>query len=513
MKGWKMYTELQSLKNLGFSKRKTSMKLGLSFNTVSKYWGMDPDQFEKTILNRERRKNLSLYEGVVIDWLKTHPDLTGAQVHDWLREHYEICVSERATRRFVADLRETYNIPKATVPNPRQYMGVEELPMGYQMQVDFGVIYVQDVYTRKYRKMYCIGAVLSHSRFKWGYWRTQAYHAADLVHALEECFEYFGGMPKELVFDQDRLLTVSENFGDIIFTKEFEQFKQRMGFSVYLCRAADPESKGKVEAVVKYFKNNFAKNRNYTELDYWNDSFLAWLARTANAKVHGTTKKIPAEVHLAERAFLKPVPSTKTLIIPIVTRTVHKDNTIFYQGSRYQLPLGTYHSGRQIEVRVSEGILKIYDDIDPTLLAEHPLAKERGSLITNTHFRRDMNHSLDELQHKLLQTMDGSNEAEHFISQIRRLKPRYGRDQMALMYAVVAKYPIDIWKQALIYCITNSLYSAVDFRDATQYYSGIKAYETIRLQGNPKIIFHPSVKTEQRPLSDYAKVMEGGENK
>lgn len=35
-----------------------------------------------------------------------------------------------------------------------------------------------------------------------------------------------GGKPKELVFDQDRLIAVDENYGDIIYTKEFEAFRQ-----------------------------------------------------------------------------------------------------------------------------------------------------------------------------------------------------------------------------------------------------------------------------------------------
>jgi len=39
---------------------------------------MTPDEFEQKILNRERRRNLSLYEGVIVDWLKKHPDMTAA---------------------------------------------------------------------------------------------------------------------------------------------------------------------------------------------------------------------------------------------------------------------------------------------------------------------------------------------------------------------------------------------------------------------------------------------------
>ena len=41
MKRWPMYTELQSLKNLGFSKRQVANRLQVDFRTVSKYWDMD----------------------------------------------------------------------------------------------------------------------------------------------------------------------------------------------------------------------------------------------------------------------------------------------------------------------------------------------------------------------------------------------------------------------------------------------------------------------------------------
>ena len=64
---------------------------------------------------------------------------------------------------------------------------------------------------------------------------------------------------KEIVYDQDKILAVSENSGDIIYTEIFQSFSNEMKFSIYLCRKSDPESKGKIEAVVKYAKNNFAK--------------------------------------------------------------------------------------------------------------------------------------------------------------------------------------------------------------------------------------------------------------
>ncbi len=212
-----------------------------------------------------------------------------------MKEHYDVQVSKRSVRRLVGKLRKQHNILK-NISEPRQYSAVEELPMRRQRQVDLGVTWVEDVGTCTYRKIYVVACVLSHSRYKWGGWYTTPLTSVQLTVALEDCFDFFGGITEEIVFDQDRSLAIDENYGDIIYTKEFEVFKQCMRFKVYLCRASDPESKGRVETVVKYFKRSFARHRRFFGIDQWNEDFIAWLSRTANAKVHGTTKKIPEEV-------------------------------------------------------------------------------------------------------------------------------------------------------------------------------------------------------------------------
>jgi transposase len=170
-----MYTELHTLKNLGFSKRQTAEKLQVDFRTMSKYWDMDPDTFEKTILNRQRRRDLALYEGVILDWLRQYPGITASQVLDWLKEHYDVAVSERSTRRFVKALRQQHDLPKSTV-KVRLFMAMEDPPMGRRMQVDIGSVYVRDTRTFNYRKLYCVACVMSHSRYKWGWWYTVPAH-------------------------------------------------------------------------------------------------------------------------------------------------------------------------------------------------------------------------------------------------------------------------------------------------------------------------------------------------
>lgn len=511
MKGWHMYTDIQSQRNLGFSKRQVAEHLGLDFRTISRYWDMDPDTFQKVIQNRQRRRNLELYEGVITDWLKRFPGLTASQVLDWLEQHYQAKVADRTVRRFVSMVRKKHNIPK-TRERTRQYMAVEDPPMGHQMQVDFGSVYVVDMVERRHRKLYCLATVLSHSRYKWGKWFTSPPTTQQLVSALEDCFEFMGGMPAELVFDQDRLVAVDENYGDIIYTQEFEKFRQIMGFTVYLCRGADPESKGRVEAVVKYYKNHFAKYRQFSSSDLWEDEFLSWLARTGNARIHGTTKKIPAEVFQQEKLFLKPVPQTKRIITPIVTRLVHKDNTVFYKGCRYSLPLGTYTPGLEVILEEENGRLRIETAIDHELIAEHPLSTEKGRLIRNNNHVRDYSQSLNNIQQALCEKLASTERAQTFLEHIRILKGRYVRDQFqAIEKAIEGLEDKSTIEKALTYCVEHSLYSAADFRNAIAFFVKAKKDELEAIAANPKVTMLPKVRIQKRSLEEYTALLEGGD--
>lgn len=91
-------------------------------------------------------------------------------------------------------------------------------------------------------KVYVAAFLLSHSRYKYAQCQSRPFTAVDLVTACHNCFRYWGGMPREMVFDQDSIVCVSENSGDIIYTYEFEKFRQDCRMEIYLCRGADPES-------------------------------------------------------------------------------------------------------------------------------------------------------------------------------------------------------------------------------------------------------------------------------
>ena len=146
----------------------------------------------------------------------------------------------------------------------------------------------------------------------------------------------------------------------------------------YFCRKADPESKGKVENVVKYVKQNFLYNRSFKDLDTLNMEAKAWLLRTANALEHGTTKKIPAEEFQIEKEFLH---SWRPVILEpeaYAVYAVHKDNKISYKSNIYSLPLGTYKGkGTKILLKVTLEQLIIMNQKEEEL-CRHEICRLKG---------------------------------------------------------------------------------------------------------------------------------------
>ena len=191
--------------------------------------------------------------------INNYISVSAAQVEDWLKEKYEdFKVGESTVRSYVKELRDEYKIKKET--SPRIYEAIPDSPMGEQIQVDFGHT-KQKTSDNKEVKLNFIAFVLSNSRYKYKEWLDRPFTTQDVIAAHENAFRWYGGIPGELVYDQDSLIVVSENGGDLILTQEFQQYKESRNLTLRVCRKADPESKGKIENVVGFIKHNFAKHR------------------------------------------------------------------------------------------------------------------------------------------------------------------------------------------------------------------------------------------------------------
>jgi len=155
---------------------------------------------------------------------------------------------------------------------------VDELPFGKQLQIDFG-----EYKTPSGLKLYIFGAVLSGSRYKFIAFQDKPFTTLDLIFHLMNCFDYIEGMPEEIVIGQDSVMVVAENHGDIIYTKDFAYFIQEMGLRMYVCRKANPETKGKVENCMS--SRSYLKTEPLTSAPVDQKRPARWRVRTVPRKL------------------------------------------------------------------------------------------------------------------------------------------------------------------------------------------------------------------------------------
>ncbi len=88
MKGYHMYSKIQQFRQAGFSQRQVARRLGINRKTVKRYWEMPVNEYEEMSSAVCRMQYLDKYQSQIIGWLLEFPDMTAAQVCDWLKEHY-----------------------------------------------------------------------------------------------------------------------------------------------------------------------------------------------------------------------------------------------------------------------------------------------------------------------------------------------------------------------------------------------------------------------------------------
>ena len=516
MKRLEKHVYVHQLRREGFSIAAIARKCDLSRNTVYTYLEMDFQEANEWVgeLSTRKRK-LDTYQSQILDWLKEHPDLSASQISDWLAERCSFTeIGESTVRTYVKELRENYHIPK--VLHTRTFESIIDLPMGKQMQVDFGELKVKSS-EGAFVKLYAIAFVLSHSRYKYIEWQIRPFTTRDVLRGHENAFEYYGGITEEIVYDQDKLIAVSENGGDIIFTEEFQAYKTNRNFRVYLCKKADPESKGKVESVVKFAKRNFGKNRVFHNLEKWNEQCLAWLERKGNYQIHNNTKKRPVEVFALEKPHLRKVSiplSFESTLNTSIARMVHKDNVIKYKSNRYSVPLGTYVSGEKNMVYVQEENekLMIKKTKEGALLATHVIHLGKGKLIKNNDHSRDRSKGIAAYMETLKKPFENEDKIEVFLKEIHQRYPRYIRDQLQILQGAVRSYEPFI-NQAITICVQENLWSANDFLDVAKHLSRMELkinttqeYEEIPAQVPTELI---KQKATLREIDGYLKILGG----
>ena len=349
---------IRTLTNQGLGIKQIARQLGISRNTVRKY-------LHSTVAPQRhpRRANQALVPFLADINLMLDQHLIGCRILEELRK-----------KGYNGPTRTFYRHLKPIQAAGRPPLAVErfETPPGKQAQFDWSdySVPIGGVLT----KVHIFNLILGFSRFRHLFASLEVTQAA-IFEALEESLKFFGGVPREILFDNPRAVTIRPK-PNLVWNPRFLEFAGTYGFAPVACWPGRPQTKGKVENPFRYLEEHFIKA----------SSFLSWLDFTArlaqfeteavNARIHGATQERPVDRMALERPELIPLPRHRFISQHETFRKVSADCLVSYGGSRYSVPW-TY-AGKMVWVRSSQGRqVKVYAQ-DGGLLAAHELSRVKG---------------------------------------------------------------------------------------------------------------------------------------
>jgi transposase len=167
-----------------------------------------------------------------------------------------------------------------------------ETPPGHQAQVDWahlGIHVLDGIQT----PLHLFVMVLGFSRALY----AEVVTSTDIQTFLRlhvRAFESFGGIPEEILYDNQKQVVLSRTADGPRFHPEFLSFSGQFGFKARLCRPYRARTKGKVERSIGYVKDRFFCGRTFTDLADMNHQLACWLAEVANEREHATTGEAPS---------------------------------------------------------------------------------------------------------------------------------------------------------------------------------------------------------------------------
>jgi len=345
----------------GLTATQITRKLGLDERTVRRWLAAKQYLPRKAVV---RPGKLDPFKDTVIRMIESYP-YTAQQVWQRLREE-GFSGGYTAVKQFVRKVR-----PK----RGKAYLTLAFAP-GECAQVDwgsYGTVRVGDTT----RRLSFFVMVLCYSRHLYVEF-TVSQTMEHFLTCHQNAFAAFGGVPSRIMVDNLKSAVLKHAVGEApVLNPRYVDFSQHHGFSISACGVAKGNEKGRVDNGVGYVKKNFLAGAELPEFTALNPAARIWLDTVANVRMHRETRQKPAEMLLAERPHLLPLPQNLYDSATVTSVRASSQFRITLDANRYSVP--ARYAGQLLTLKAYPDRLCLYH-------AEQLVARHRRSYERNRDF-------------------------------------------------------------------------------------------------------------------------------
>lgn len=241
-----------------------------------------------------------------------------------------------------------YIQPKRKMRPSKRTVRFETQP-GYQLQHDWGEVEVE-VAGQRCKVNFAVNTLGFSRRFH--VFAAPKQDAEHTYESLVRAFRYFGGSVKTVLVDNQKAAVLKNNNGKVVFNSGFLLLADHYDFLPRACRPRRARTKGKVERMVKYLKENFfVRYRRFDSVTHVNQQLEQWMAEVADKRELRQFRQTPEQRFALEQEHLQPLPDTDFDTSYFDIRHVSWDSYIEVGGNRYSVPETL--CGQPVSIRIS----------------------------------------------------------------------------------------------------------------------------------------------------------------
>lgn len=381
-----------------------------------------------------------------------------------------------------------------------------ETDPGVQGQMDWSpytIPFIRDGKT----KVLCFSYILGFSRRQYiDFTLHRDFHT--LIRRHRDAFEYFGGVPRQCLYDGEKTVILRWEAARPVFNPAFVAFITHYRCQPIACPRGRAQTKGKVERPFQFIENNLLNARKFQDMEDLKATAKWWLKEKSDHHLHETTNRIVLELFLEQEASaLTALPLHPYDCSEVALRVCTVEGFIEFDTNFYSVPYECV--GDILTFKAAEHEIFIYSQ-DLDLVAHHerlPLGAARKSESPEHRRHPKVRYGLEPVKETFLSLGAG---AQTFLAGLKEKHPRDCGFHARFILQLKENFTCRDIDRALAHAARFQAFDGRSVERILKASAAPRTLESIRNDHARDALQKALPEIKQRSLEEYSELLAGG---